>query len=453
MHDFDTQRPLTPRHHPTAGVKIDHDEIETITSYGFPQSELISITELPSGKSFNNRIYFIKLRHCTRHSTEAIEQDVVLKVNGRFFGANKIQNEVGCFHLLNEYCPDIPTPRTLAWSGDGSTAIFSTPFASGPYQLQPSPRLQNAAHGGWILMTKLPGDIFDSTSLNFETVVKLGMQLGDIVASWRQKIPIQSHCGNICLPCPTNQKAGSPATASASIKIHGILQEGIHSEDAVGNTNEYYRLKLVNKVHQLESMSVYAPNRSLLRPLKAFISEKLPHLELDDTGGAEKFVFTHYDLSPRNVLVGGQPPQILGIIDFEFSGFFPTTEEFLNDYIGNNGDWPRGFYEAYLDSLETKEIVTPKKSMDPKTWKRCYWLETLVSSIAPWYLPGNLNEYELQEELRRSEYSVRQMLERLNHPEDHWEERIEYGEQYEGVTEGAAQAKEKKMKKRKKESK
>ncbi|KAM4066663.1 hypothetical protein HRG_000728 [Hirsutella rhossiliensis] len=203
MESLDCVRPPTPPHHPTAGVRVLREEIENIASCGFPHSELVSVTQLPSGRSYNNRLYFLTLRHPAHETSPSSaappEQEVVLKVSGRFFEAYKVQNEVACLQLLQQHRADVPAPRALAWSEDGRVAISATPYKAGPCSLNESNN-QPLGHGGWILMTKVAGDPMACADLDKATITALAEQLGDIVTSWRRNIPLQEHCGNIRLP-------------------------------------------------------------------------------------------------------------------------------------------------------------------------------------------------------------------------------------------------------------
>ena len=101
-------------------------------------------------------------------------------------------------------------------------------------------------HGGWILMTSVPGAPVASDDLDEATMADLAGQLGDIVTSWRRNIPAQPHCGNIRLP------RGAAETGEISmverLDIRGILQEGIDVENPITSANDYYRIKLTDKL-------------------------------------------------------------------------------------------------------------------------------------------------------------------------------------------------------------
>jgi len=123
-----TPRPPTPPHHPTHSDHFSHSKITSIISSTLPHCDLLSIEQLPSGKSFNSRIYFLAIETETRDTSgedngeDAFNRQtkLVLKVSGQFFGPDKVQNEVSCLWLLERYCPDVPAPRVIAWSEDGS---------------------------------------------------------------------------------------------------------------------------------------------------------------------------------------------------------------------------------------------------------------------------------------------------------------------------------------------
>lgn len=91
-------------------------------------------------------------------------QDYVLKINGRGFGADKIQNKVSCLRLLEAYCPEIPVPRAVAWSQDGSTAeIINTGRAiTKSLDLKP----MDGTLEDCILMTRASGEPVDLVSIS-----------------------------------------------------------------------------------------------------------------------------------------------------------------------------------------------------------------------------------------------------------------------------------------------
>lgn len=422
------ERPSTPSHHPTAGVSITRDEVEFIARNSFPTGKLVDIQELGFGKSFNNRIYFVRISVPTTNeegnkaaNSHSNEEEFVLKVNGRFFGAEKIQNEVGCLRLLGRYCASIPVPKVISWSEDGSVGTFQHDNAI-TEDLVPRFGEGEKTHGGWILMSRVPGSpISDHEDLKEATMVSLGTQLGKIAANWRKNVPSQSECGNVSF---TDAAVDAEKAASDfPFHIRGILHETMPTFDTkITTPNAYYAVRLEDKIKKLETTEAFAPNLSLVAPLRAFIASVLPHLNLDVRGKEssdlhQPFVFTHYDLSPRNVLIsrgGDLEFYISGVLDFEFSGFFPLTDEFLNDSIANEGDWTAEFYTAYLDSLIAEGVTNPSHGFDDAVWKTNFALETLHGDVAPWYLPGPHVGEALSSRLTNCRESVESLLVKLS---------------------------------------
>ncbi len=357
-------------------------------------------------------------QHRSQGSTGELE--LVLKVNGRFFGADKIQNEVCSLWLLERYCPDIPAPRIFAWSEDGETIICLSENRDGSRKGKlghPGP--SGGKKPGWVLMSRTGGESVSGLDLQEHEWAQVGRQVADLASSWRQSIPTQAYCGAICLqrgPTLGVTLSRSPDSDRPSLGVAGIIGDGLRFSDPVTDAIEFQRVKLIDKVQQLETQQVYSPNKLSLLPLiRDFVSSTLPKLELvrASTGnGNDGFVFTHYDLSPRNMLVSETDSgyKIVGVVDFEFAGFFPALEEFVNDYVDNGGDWPKAAYDAYLGRLGELGTPTPVKGIEKQVWQQAHWLGQLLENIAPWWLPGDKNEKELEEALGKSEEVVLGML-------------------------------------------
>jgi hypothetical protein len=408
-------RPKTPPHQPNAGVTMSEAEMETIVELVFPQSKLTKVAVVPTSDSFNNRIYFLHLLQ-----SNGIKDEVVLKLNGRFFGPSKVQNEVGCLRQLEKHCPHIPSPRVFAWSENGESATLTTPSASGQVSIGGSHKNEGNTHGGWIMTSKVPGTTVAVSELDDGACRDLGRQMAEIVSNWRHNVPAQPLCGNIKLrPQDETEEQGC---ANRDPIVQGIVMDDLEPSEPLQSVNAYQTCRLTRKMDELASKDTYAPNRHLLPILQGFVQNDLPNMQLAmplAQNQAGLFVFTHYDLAPRNILVSGQPPKITGIVDFEFSGFFHPMEEFLNDCIDNRADWPATLYTAYQERLEENGIATPIGSMDRAIWNRNYWLETVVNYVAPWWLPGKHEGEGLVKELKKAEAVVLNGLEKaLKEPEE-----------------------------------
>ena len=119
-------------------------------------------------------------------------------------------------------------------------------------------------------------------------------------------------------------------------------------------------------------------------------------------------VFTHYDLSDRNILVDPNmsPLCISGIVDWEYSGFFSPFDEYLlaSEEIfaldDATDEKAPGFTTLFLADLERLKISTPKSSVFEKHWEEVRLLDKLHEHIAPWWLreqQGDLLKMGLRE--------------------------------------------------------
>ncbi|RKL51011.1 hypothetical protein BFJ72_g464 [Fusarium proliferatum] len=405
-------RPVTPPHHPNFGVRMSSESIKRSVRHVLPDTARIEVEALPSLKSFNNRVYYLEChKEAQTGNNEAHVDELVLKINGRGFGSEKVQNEVSCLRLLEHFCPEIPAPRAIAWSQDGFT-IDTKDAPHGEMKLS----ALDETSSGWILMTKVPGTPIELSALSNDDRFQLATQLADHVTNWRRNIPPQNFAGNMFFQQMASQPdiriPGSNPDSEMQLFIRGMLGEELHSQDGIASLSEYYRLRVVNKMRTLETNKTFAPNRDLVQPLDAFLRQGFPAIKALNTK-EDSFVFTHYDLSPRNILVSGQPPQITGIVDFEFSGFFPPLDEYLNDCIANNGDWHKDMYEVYLKRLECNGIPTPLEGIKKEDWEQMALLEELVEKIAPWWLPGEFQGEQLERELNKVKSRVGEILEEL----------------------------------------
>ena len=398
-------REETPPHHPTHGVHLSDHEIGAILRVCLPEDPAAyTYARLPHGKSFNNRIYMID-------NTLGLHNSYILKVNGKFFGPAKIENEVACLQILQRYCPAVPVPRVVAWSIEGCQVILAD---SGKQDLDPKKATVNVdCRCGWILMTRLPGEPIDPSTLAAEHVPSLSLQLAKIISCWRHAVPRSDRCGNLRLRT-RGVKSQTPSWQSEEAKydlgfdIQGILEIGLdETYQPMTSLLSYWSAKLSHAIKQLSTKEIYAGSRQLLLPpLNRFIEEILPNLAIFQNSPEEKngFVFTHTDLSSRNVLVAGSPPRITGVVDFEFSGFFPEMHDFTGYSIvsdeDDEGGWPVLMYNEVLRHLEDTGVVTPLYLKGSRQWRDLMGLVDLETYIAPWWLAtGGTEADELAREL------------------------------------------------------
>jgi hypothetical protein len=418
------ERSTTPPHHPTYGVHLV--SVRAVVQAVFPDAKGHTVQQLPTGSSFNNRIYWLDVHHQpqSRYDGGYDNEQYVIKAMGRFWGAEKVQNEVACLWLLEKYCLQVPSPKVVAWSEDGEIVTAVSPDRVSLRSIRLEEALDEAEDKGgpkgpgWILMTRLPGEPVSALKLSPDEESRIGTELGGFVGSWRKDMPTQKYCGNVRIDPNFSTSNVPSATDSADgllprFKVLGLVEDGNHLKTCITTTFEYIQEKLNHKLGTLNTDDTYIPIRHLSSSIHDFVSTKLPKLATAQQKG--NFVFTHFDLAPRNVLAtrstDGQL-RVAGIVDFEFAGFFPPYEEFVNDLVFNNGDWPETVYIAYVASLTEQGIATPTRGHSA-IWEEMRLLGQLEQSIAPWWLPGSFAGHDLAGEFEKAEKKVRDALDGL----------------------------------------
>ena len=425
-----TARSATPPNFPIYGVDLSQATIRAILTVTAPGKVLSSLERLDSSRSFNNRIYFLHLEPVVDSkqafgSTHVYDQ--VLKVCGRFFGADKIQNEVSCLLLLEHYCPEIPVPRVLAYSEDGHEICVlrqqGSEMEDAPARSYSHPPIDNGSPRGWILLSRRPGrqlQSYDLTGPHGEDILK---QLAHYVAVWRKGLPSVNQIGNIKIRHAHN--GNLEVFSSLTKAFHGIgeghvsgLLQGSHGDSTILDRAQYYTISMRDKLRKLETNGVFSIIRDELAPsIHQFMVDTLPKLSLFQNLPSN-IVLTHYDLSPRNILVDhgeheSGPLKITGIVDWEFAGFFPFEEEFLNTELENDDDWPGRSYQTFLDFLEQNGVRTPL-SMIQDVWEDSKMLFQLTANIAPWTLEQEgLDSNEVIRESQEAFDIVRRCIKKL----------------------------------------
>ncbi|KAL9485217.1 hypothetical protein ACSS6W_004006 [Trichoderma asperelloides] len=414
-------RETTPETHPTQGIYFSRETIVSIIYFLVPTCKVLAIDPLEHGQSFNNRIYFLKIyipNDLLLHGlNNGAINDLVLKLNGKFFDYTKSKNEVSCLSLLEHFVPEIPSPRVLAWA-DSKNSVVHKLTATGTLATKEF-KINSEADGkvqGWILMTRVPGVPLSTPNLNTDKLKVIGQQLADIVYRWRESLPAWASAGNLECEISHEEEQDLNSLEIAGLRIASSSYMpgfGVKVVEPILSQLQYYQVKLETRLQKLQELNIFAGNRHLIAPIREFIDIQLPRLGI--SSGESRFLFTHYDLSPRNVLVSEDHTKITGIIDFEFSGVFPELDEFVNDSVANEGDWPGAFYEAYLSRLEVCGMKTPRKGIKDQYWREATSLSRLEDNIAPWWLenlaPEDKNQYS--EDLRKSEKKVLEAIQLL----------------------------------------
>lgn len=400
-------RPPTPPHFSTYNVHCPPARISEMITQIFTDETRDTIQRLPSGQSFNNRIYFLTMKERSNANSTASSHDLVLKISGQFFGPAKIQNEASCLLLLEKHCPDVPTPKVIAWSENGTEYV--TVVREGPEVQISRPSKLSATEGkdhGWILMTRLPGRTLQPEDLQShgETIM---CQLAQHVAKIRTVTPLSQDIGNILIsslnPSEQGDNQSTPSTSPVQTRTQGLLIAGISPSDPFSSQLQYQTYKITDQLSILESEDIFTPNKDKLSLLlRNFISDTLSYLPLSSLSSSPNStppspVFTHYDLSPRNVLISqsssspssssSSTPTITALLDLEFAGFFPPYEEFTNSRITHADYWDDSAWDIFPTELRRLEVHVPEH----REWEQAVaftsidisWISHTPASLTP----------------------------------------------------------------------
>ena len=445
----------TPPHVPRYHVRLDDDRIRTIATAVFPDHDVLNIEQLESGKSYNNRVYFIEVQPRTSNTgvsqTDNPVRRLVLKIAGHYFDRRKIENELGCLLLIRKFCPKIPVPEPFAWSETGQTLNITDGRV-----LEINANTPFADHA-CILMSRLPGRVLTTSDLDSEDGPSLLRTLARHVAAWRTEVPAPGQWGNLRIQ--GDQKMVDPSTTTPLVAYRGLLPDRSFGIGAyiLNNyqwplTTSWYPMLAQDALARLKKEPHFAPTwRAHGFAWKDWVNNSLPQYPLCQKN---TYVLTHLDFSPRNILVsdntmtasatststadtsgdtasnpsghdGGPSLRISAVLDFEFSGFFPLEEEFLNATVRQNDDWrPQDWEVIMREMARLGQKVPPVEGLevgadgaacyDWKEWEQNRIIAEIIESLAPWdIMGGKFGEQELAERLEKAAEEVNQGLKRL----------------------------------------
>ena len=123
------------------------------------------------------------------------------------------------------------------------------------------------------------------------------------------------------------------------------------------------------------------------------------------------FVFSHGDLDYQNILISmddPESPRITGIVDWEWAGSFPCSEEYFTsyNYFLEDNDEVRIFF---FDELEKRNVLTPRTIEHFPLIEK---LNRFVTNLALWDLTDLVNPDEslVNKKLERSRSNVQSAL-------------------------------------------
>ena len=413
----------TPPHEPTFNVRLSDACVRSIVAAFFAECNDVSIDQLTRGKSYNNRIYFVDVwdGKATR--------ELVLKAIGRFWGADKVENEVSCLLLLKRYCPNVPVPRVRGWSPDGlAYCQLDDDLQNGEWKaskwLKPTSSgggiKETDTNHGWILMERQPGRVLDpKEDLAGDRGRSIAEQLAGFVHDWRTRLPLRREFGNLWLNFET---VGQGAVLNEA-RIAGNILWG-HNRTALQKTKlDYYAGCIENKLIDLKQNANCQSTQTsgIIALVEDFVRRDFLGLDMFSADVDQSPRFTHNDFAPRNILVqeDGGMLKVTGILDFEFAGYFPAEDEFTN--LVNGDDWPDTFGSLFLSALgRLGDEVAPVsglvdcKTLPPRQWQEAYLVSNLIEDIAPWFAAvGGVQGDKLEEKLLQAADRVRDGITKL----------------------------------------
>ncbi|CAF1104747.1 unnamed protein product [Rotaria sp. Silwood1] len=322
------------RNGPTFGMSFTAEQGEKL----FQRYLNKKVSWFESGEGgLNNLIFFVEC--------ENDPDKYVLKIGGRSCPKIKTESEVAAINIVHKYT-QIPLPKVVAYSSDN----------------------KNEFEVEWIVMTRSNGKPLRSSSktndiwpnLSIDQQKSIINELVEYVAQFHNSIPRSNQIGNY--------------------KINGEIGSDISKMGPWNNYKDFYNDRLKCQISTLNDESIFEPIRDdLMKSIKEFQKFDLP--SFDDIPN----VFTHNDLGVQNLIVSDDN-KIKGIIDWEWSGSYPISEEYFRSYkpiIYSDQ------LKSYLyDQLEEHNIPTPRTIHNFSLLQK---MSDFLISIVPWYLTDLAN--------------------------------------------------------------
>jgi hypothetical protein len=397
-----TNSASTPPHLPRYQVLLSEQKIKTIIHTTFPDLEVTQVQQLESGQSYNNRIYFIDtINQRPAQDGAPSPKGLVLKLAGHFFNHRKIENELGCLLLLKKYCPGIPVPEVFAWSGDGS-AIETVDGR----HVQ-APRDQPFSDHPWILISRLPGRSLTVADLDSDQGGVILKQLASHVVSWRTKVPEMHGWGHLRLRPAEGMRQNSNSIPDLLPGRLFCVETSLFHSFTWPTAGRYLPTSAADQLARLEKEPQFKWTwETFGKTWKDWVDEDLVRYFLAE---AEVSKLNHYDFSPRNVLVSDMNGslKVTGVLDFEFAGFFPPSEEFLNAMIRQESDWEGRHWDIIVREMAKLGQKVPPTPGVPEDgcfeeveWRKLCLIIKIIDRMAPWeVMAGKFAHEELRRKL------------------------------------------------------
>lgn len=283
---------------------------------------------------YHNLIYFIDVNETSER--------YVLKIAGRYWVSIKIEAEVNALALLAKYTT-IPTPKVLAYSSDPN----------------------NEFGVEWILMTRVPGEnmlsVSEANDLSPNAIKSIIRDLADYVSQMHFAVPQFDQIGGFTPDGdigPNLSKLGPWSTCEQ------FIRDRVQAEAAVLDEQDIFG-SIRDTVHEV------------IRQFDELTFPSMDHIP---------FVFSHGDLAKQNIMISmddPEAPRITGILDWEWAGSFPCSDEYFSSYVYFLQNQSDEIHAYFLEQLEKRHVLTPKTIEHFSLLHKCY---RFINNLAPWEL-------------------------------------------------------------------
>ena len=347
---------LLERNGPTYGISFTREQADLLIDE-ILQKKIVTFESIDTG--YNNLIFFLEV-------TDSSER-YALKIGGRYWNKIKTEAEVQALDLLEKYTT-IPVPKVLAYSSDRTN----------PFGVE------------WILMTRLPGvnmrTFIQSQPLSAAAKTCLIRDLAEYVSQMHSKMPRFDQIG--------------------ALTANGEIGTDLNRLGPWSNYEQFIRDRIRSERTILNEDAIFAPIKDfMLNAIEQFERLRLPNFD------NLPLVFSHGDLDWQNILISTDDldaPRITGIVDWEWSGSFPCSEEYFTsfDYFLNDSDEIR---QVLFDEFEKRGIRTPRTIQHFPLLEK---LNRFATNLALWHLTdlNNPDPILVNEKLEKSRSNVRSAL-------------------------------------------
>ena len=322
---------LSDPNSPKYGISFDRAQADTLIRQHLNLT-IKTFEYIDTG--YHNLIFFIDVNETNER--------YVLKIAGRYWVSIKIEAEVNALSLLAKHTT-IPTPQVLAYSSDPN----------------------NEFGVEWILMTRVPGEnmlaVSEAQELSQEAVKSIIRDLADYVYQMHFAVPHFDQIGGFT---PDGSIGPNLSKLGPWSSCEQFIRDRVQAEAAVLDEHDIFA-------------SIRAAVHEVIRQFEELTFPSFKNVP---------FVFSHGDLAKQNIMISmddPEAPRITGILDWEWAGSFPCSDEYFSSYVYFLKNETDETHKYFLDQLEKRHVLTPRTIEHFPLLQKCY---QFINNLAPWEL-------------------------------------------------------------------